>query len=39
MSAKAIKTRCPKGTRKNKKTGKCEKIEGKDPVEEPVEEP
>ena len=26
MSAKEIKTRCPKGTRKNKKTGECEKI-------------
>jgi hypothetical protein len=27
MSDKAIKTRCPKGTRKNRKTGICEKIE------------
>lgn len=26
MSDKAIKTRCPKGTRKNRKTGICEKI-------------
>ena len=33
MSTKEVKPRCPKGTRKNKKTGECEKIKESSIVE------
>jgi len=38
MSTKEVKTRCPKGTRKNKKTGECDKKDKKTPatVTEPL---
>jgi len=32
MSTKEVKPRCPKGTRKNKKTGECEKYKERTPI-------